>query len=97
MEPSPDAVTQQEKKLKEPATHAGVPERESFIHRAYRHLFELFLLLFLLVAGVEFLLEKALPVVERWNAIVRAYDGGRETKPAPKKGTTCSATEGGDQ
>jgi hypothetical protein len=96
MEPSADAVTQQENKPKEPA-HISNPELESLIHRAYRHLLELFLLLFLLLAGVEFLLEKALLVVERWKAIVQAYDGGREVKPTPKAGTTCSATEVGNQ
>lgn len=58
---------------------------ESLIHRLYRHVLDLFLLLFLIVAGLEFLLEKAEPVVYRWNVIVKAYNG--ERRPASPKGT----------
>ena len=67
-----------------PQPASAGPHPESLIHRLYRHVLELFLLLFLIVAGLEFLLEKAEPVVYRWNAIVKAYN--RESLPASPKG-----------
>jgi hypothetical protein len=39
-------------------------------------------------------LEKTLPVVERWQAIVRVYDGGRQAAPTPAAPAPCDAARG---
>jgi len=67
-----------------PQQDGPAPARhESFIHRVYRHVLEGFLLLFLFVAGLEFLLEKVEPVLYRWHAVVRAYKGETQAPLSP--------------
>jgi hypothetical protein len=74
---------------REEKRHLGV-RPESGIHRLYRHVLEMLLVLFLIITGVEFLLEKAEPVVYRWHALVRAL-ANRDRLP-PSKGSGASAS-----
>jgi hypothetical protein len=75
------------------------PHPESRMHCLYRDVLELFLLLFLVLAGTEFLLEKAEPVVVRWNTLVKTYNDSRvplkvaDPAPPPAAGT-CLASGG---
>ena len=60
---------------------SSTPRAESRLHRLYRHVFEALLLLFLVLAGLEIIFEKAEPVVRRWNAVAAAYDGHENSSP----------------
>ena len=65
---------------------------ESSLHWLYTQLFQALLLAFLLLAGLEIILQKAIPVAQRWNEFIdtcrrkapaQAAPTAKTTEPAP--------------
>ena len=63
---------------------------ETLLHRLYRNVLEVLLLLFLIVTGAELLLEKAEPVVRRWHDITAPAN--KDHAPPPKEQRTGEPT-----